>query len=336
MYRLGWPASVAHNQGLVNANIFVPEENNLPSIPVIMMDDRVVQLGKRDSPWPDVIIFQRPLKDVLWQAIPLLRDQGIEVIVELDDNFHAISPRNKAWTSTTKDRRANLMRACENASLVTVTTEALAEQYGAHGRVRVLPNYVPAFYLDMTADKEALAPKVGWAGSVATHPDDLQAVGNSVAVALRAHPRWHFATVGTGVGVAKRLGLSPHHELLTTGWVALKDYPGKLAALDIGLAPLEHSAFNESKSWLKGLEYASVGVPFIATPTQPYRDLHAQGAGRLADSPKEWVYHLRALMKDQDLRKEEATRQQKIVQNLTIEANINKWVDAWTSVKGQT
>lgn len=39
--------------------------------------------------------------------------------------------------------------AWERADLVTCSTPALAERYGKHGRVAILPNYVPASYLEI-------------------------------------------------------------------------------------------------------------------------------------------------------------------------------------------
>lgn len=329
-YRMAWPGYAVHNAGLADVTVLMPTKDWTASVNIIAIDNKIVGLGKgREEPWPDVMVFQRPLKNALAQTIPFLREQGVEVVVELDDNFHTVSSRNAAW-SMSKDRAKNLTLACENASLVTVATEALAEQYGGHGRVKIISNYVPARYLDINDEREDAKLRLGWAGSVATHPDDLQVVGNAVAVALRAHPSWSLGVVGTGVGIARRFGISKFHEAYNTGWVALDAYPHCLNMLDVGLVPLEHSVFNECKSWLKGLEYAAVGVPFIATPTTEYKNLHDKGLGRLADSPAEWRHMLSVLMKDDGTRQEEAIRQRAIVRaGLTIEANVNQWSDAW-------
>jgi hypothetical protein len=62
------------------------------------------------------------------------------------------------------------------------------------------------------------------------------------------------------------------------------------------------------------LEYAASGMPFIATPTEEYRILHAAGVGRLAETPDEWADHARELL-DPDVRRAEAERQLAIVKS---------------------
>ena len=93
----------------------------------------------------------------------------------------------------------------------------------------------------------------------------------------------------------------------------IDEYPNLLSRFHVGLIPLTRKPFNEAKSNLKGLEYAAAGIPFIATPTEEYRVLHASGVGRLAESEDEWVDHARELL-DVDVRREEAERQRAIVE----------------------
>jgi glycosyltransferase involved in cell wall biosynthesis len=64
---------------------------------------------------------------------------------------------------------------------------------------------------------------------------------------------------------------------------------------------------------LKGLEYAAAGIPFIATPTDEYRLLYRAGVGRLAETADEWRDHATELL-DRQVRREEAERQRRIVQ----------------------
>ena len=65
-------------------------------------------------------------------------------------------------------------------------------------------------------------------------------------------------------------------------------------------------------SYLKGLEYAAAGIPFIASPTEEYRILHAAGIGRLASTPDEWRDHATELL-DRGVRVAEAERQRALV-----------------------
>lgn len=284
------------------------------------------------APDADVVVLQRPLQAHLSGAIPLLQAQGLRVVVEIDDDFDAISPRNTSWSMVqprlhpTRNRE-HLRRACELADLVTVSTPALARRYGAHGRVALIPNCVPEEYLRIRQDPHD-GVFVGWSGSIDTHPDDLQVTGTGVARAMRATDAT-LAVIGTGKGVGPALGWSG--PLLACGWRPLHDYPDAVAQLDVGIVPLEASEFNQAKSWLKGLEMAAVGVPFVASPTEQYRHLAGLGAGVLADHPRQWEGAVKALVRDEGWRAEVAARGRAVAADWTVEGNAWRWLEAWQS-----
>jgi len=295
--------------------------------------DGVVEVLDVVAPDVDVVVFQRPLQAKYATAIPALQRKGVRVVVEIDDDFEHVEPRNISWKAVQPNlspgrNREHLRRACELADLVTVSTPALAAVYGRHGRVVVLPNYVPAAYLRIRQEAHD-GLYVGWSGSIDTHPDDLQMCGTGVQRALLATGA-NMAVVGTGKGVKGALGLS--QVPLACGWRSLQDYPDAVAQFDVGIVPLNPSPFNEAKSWLKGLEMASVGVPFIASPTQQYRALTSLGAGMLAESPRQWEGMLKRLLRDVGWREEVAARGREVAATLTVEANAWRWLEAWGSL----
>jgi hypothetical protein len=98
--------------------------------------------------------------------------------------------------------------------------------------------------------------------------------------------------------------------------------------IDIGIVPLTTNQFNEAKSNLKGLEYALSGIPFVASDTQEYRDLHDIGIGRIAKSNKDWLKHLKQLI-DPEVRQAERERNYKLaVENFNIFIVKYKWSEA--------
>jgi hypothetical protein len=50
--------------------------------------------------------------------------------------------------------------------------------------------------------------------------------------------------------------------------------------------------FNHAKSFIKGLEYAAAGIPFVSSFSPEYEYLAEHGVGRVAKTQDEWVYHL--------------------------------------------
>jgi hypothetical protein len=335
-YRCIWPARAAIADG-APIDLVMPDEPAERQLRAMWLEvgDRRTLQGV-EHPGADVVVLQRPLDDFLALAVPHLQAKGVRVVVEIDDDFDAISPRNVSWASVDPARnpRRNrnwLRQACLTADLVVCSTPALARRYAPHGRGRVVRNRVPAHYLEIereTHDDVA----VGWSGSVDTHPDDLQVCGGGVARALRATGAT-FGVVGTGRGVKRRLGLPT--EPLASGWLPIEAYPRALAQLDIGIVPLEITPFNEAKSCLKMMEMAALGVVPIGSPTAENRWLYSAGIGLLAGSPRHWEGQIKELAGDPARLAEVAAATRERMAALTIEANAFEWAEAWASAVEQ-
>lgn len=279
----------------------------------------------------DVIVLQRITHRHLVDAIPLIRAKGIAVVIDMDDDLSSVDPRNPAFaamhprTGKHPDHSwHHAQRACDVSTLVTVSTPALLDRYAKHGRGHVLYNCIPRRYLTV---EHVDSPRVGWAGSVHSHPDDLQVAGfavNQVCQDLGLP----FRMVGPPDGVRKALGLDVEPDATgpldpTVGW------PAGVTTIGVGIAPLADTIFNKSKSWLKPLEYAALGVPCVMTPSAEYARIHARGVGLLARKPKQWLRHLTDLTSSADLRAEVAGRGREAAAKLTIEDNAALWLDAW-------
>ena len=288
----------------------------------------------------DVVVIQRPLHRNRYELIRAIQARGCAVVVEIDDDFHAISLRNPAWRAANpmNDRDVHrdwLARSCEIADLVTVSTPALAKRYGGHGRVVVLDNYVRDRYVRTEPSaytREHLGPRdprttVGWTGTVLTHPGDLEQTGGGVAKAVDETGAC-LSVVGTGIKVRESLGYDG--QVAATGWVPIEAYPECIRRFDVGIVPLKPTEFNEAKSHLKGLEFASLGVPFVATPTGPYRRLADAGIGWPADTPADWWYLTRELILDHEHRRALAAAwRDEVEARWTIEGNAWRWAEAW-------
>lgn len=276
----------------------------------------------------DVVVIQRPVSHHMPAIISMLQQQGVAVVVELDDDLCALDPRHGAYAAlhpanTPHANWQHLRTCCGAADLVTVTTEPLARKYAAHGRVAVLPNCVPQALLKL---KSPLDADFGWTGSLASHPRDLGVLGTAVRDLVN-DDGFSFRVVGDGKGVAKQLGLGGVDD---TGWLDLDLYYRAAAQLRVGLVPLQDTAFNEAKSALKGIEYAALGIPFVASDTPEYVDLQSRGAGFLADRPRRWRSMVRWLLQNVSHREElvQAGRDT-VAAYFTIEDQGWRWAEAW-------
>lgn len=280
----------------------------------------------------DLIVMQRVSLAHLADAITSIRQQGVAVVVDMDDDLTKIDMANPAfWALRTDqgDRRhtyRNAHQACLNATLVTVSTPALLGVYAPHGRGVVVENCVPASYLDVPHVDSAA---IGWPGSVHSHPADLQVVGPAVARLVREGAT--YAGIGPPDGLAWALGLAPD-DVNVSGTVDMAAWPGALATVGVGMAPLADTGFNAAKSWLKPLEMSACGVPWVASPRAEYARFHRwerRGVGALARKPTEWYRELRRLVNDESLRREQSEAGRELAREWTIEGNAWRWAEAW-------
>lgn len=320
-YRLRWPAEALQAQG---HDIVIDPRPGYYRDPTGVEPTRLYL----DA---DVAVVQRITRDVGVAFVEALKDHGHRVIVDVDDDLDALHDGHPYIDVVNGEGRNpdNLHHVCQLADVVTVTTPALADRYG-YGKAVVLPNLVPAEYLTVRARRKGPA-RVGWTGRPISHIGDLSVLGGRIGPLVAARGA-RFAAWGQSaprtfaeVGVPESARVTVPHRPLRSG------YPYSVAELTVGLVPLLDTPFNRAKSWLKGIEYAALGVPFVASDLPEYRRLADLGAGMLASSPEEWEALVAGLLLSPELRDLAVARGREAVAGLTYEARAGEWWDAWTS-----
>jgi hypothetical protein len=122
------------------------------------------------------------------------------------------------------------------------------------------------------------------------------------------------------------------HELLgvpkefsrSTPMAPIVQYPKILEPIDIGIIPLNDIEFNHAKSYIKGLEYAAAGIPFVTSYSPEYQNLVDGGIGRLAKTKSEWIYHLDELL-DVRKRKDDIDENYSLLKNFSMDARGEDW-----------
>lgn len=280
-----------------------------------------------DAEYADLIIGQRvnkPGPSTWWQQ---QGQRGRPLVFELDDdlwNVHPSSPAYRVWSDP-----AVLARLTDNvraASAVTVSTDYLGDLVRElNPNVTVLPNCIDADLLGYDRPRRDKLT-IGWAGSP-THLMDFTEVADPLKRYLRKYPAVDMHFIGADysqlVGRASRI----------TNWVASTDAYHRVIDFDIGIAPLKDDRFNWSKSPVKALEYAALGIPIVASDVGPYRDFVQHGVtGFLCRFEHEWFKYLRILTEDAALRESmgEAARAQAVEH--TIQRNAHRWADVYRAV----
>ncbi len=278
----------------------------------------------------DVLVMQRLSHNWHGKVIEILRSKGVAMVIDMDDDLSNIHPDNQAFlTYHPKNARTpfswkNVEQACKAATLVTVSTKQLLGVYARHGRGQVIDNFVPERYLRIKANQDKV---FGWPGTTQSHPNDLQVTGDAVQNLI--NDGYEFRVVGPPSGVKGALRLK--EEPANTGVVQLVNWASEVARLQVMLAPLAPTAFNTSKSRLKILEAASVGVPWVGSPRAEYRRFHQEsGSGLLVEGRKDWYKAIKLLMDDASLRQDLGERGREYMQSQTVEKNAWRYLEAWT------
>lgn len=327
-YRIIWPAEQLKLQG-IDITIVEPGARDVGFVGVMSADGSVMEDVKIPED-ADLMVFQRVSHRHIADAIRLIRAKGVAVIVEIDDDLSCIDPRNPAFELLQPGGKQpehswhNLMNACRDATMVVTSTPALQRRYAVHGRGAVFDNYVQRELLGITRVDHGT---VGWAGSVHSHPGDLQAMGSSAN--RLAQDGAQFLIIGNGIGVHQAWGIPESVPLHTTGPTSVFEWAENVAKLGIGVAPLADTKFNAAKSWLKMAEMAAVGVPCIGSPRAEYSRLNGLGVGWLAKDDKDWYRKIQLLRKDPVAREELSQLGRAVMSGMTIEGNAWRLGEIW-------
>jgi glycosyltransferase involved in cell wall biosynthesis len=275
----------------------------------------------------DVIVGQRVAlsgASQRWQDLAKL-DRS-RLVYELDDDLLGVDPSNgPAWDFFSKPEiRSNIKRNIQCADLVTVSSPSLAEAVSQlNPNVAIIPNYVPAWLLRIpTPNIPDGLTTVGWGGG-ASHAMDWAEAESEVA-------RFVFRTRNVEMHLMGWLPKDlwrrlPESRRRHTEWI--EELPDLYRKMDfhIGVAPLRAHVFNRSKSHIKALEYAALGIPSVCSNVGPYADFVRQGeTGFLVTQPHQWASYLRELL-DPDLRQAMGDKARGLAQGHTIEANVGLW-----------
>jgi len=271
-----------------------------------------------------IIVGQRMDKH---DALPIWRrlKLGSRLVYEIDDDVFNVEEVN--WMAhrvySKPIPQDAVIHAAQVADLVTVTTEPLAEVMRKHNpNVAVLPNHVPSELLDIQRPKRDRLT-VGWAGG-ASHGLDMALIAAQLRRFLQRHPHVDLHLIGTDYGDTIR------HKARFTKWD--DDVYGYYRNIDfdIGLAPLTGSVFNRSKSAIRCLELAALGIPVIASDVEPYRDFVIDGVtGYLARHEHEWFKRLRELANDEAMRSSMGSKAREAARNWTIDNGYRLWEQAY-------
>ena len=167
--------------------------------------------------------------------------------------------------------------------------------------------------------------RVGWVGATPWRSNDLEQLRNFFPDFIKKNNLlFHHSGHTINAPKANELLGVPDEVTRLTPLVPILSYPGLLLPIDIGIIPLNNIQFNHAKSFIKGLEYAAAGVPFVASALPEYELLASQGIGRIARTDAEWEANLTDLL-DYRLRRDEMIVNREVLEQFSMSARASEW-----------
>lgn len=272
------------------------------------------------------LFSQRQVDDNHLQALRTLRDlmPHLRIVMDFDDLLTGVSRHNIYHQSIWKDMPRRLGELARLSDCFTVSTEPLAAAMRkVHEQVLTIHNGIdPAQWTHVTRASRDHGRKlrVGWVGGY-SHAGDLALIREVVAT-LSDEVDWIM--LGMCLEETKPY-LKEFHPA-----VPYAEYPAKFASLDLdlALAPLEITHFNECKSNLRLLENGILGVPVIATDITPYQC--GLPVTRVKNDPASWIRAIRERIGEFDaLATEGETLRKAVLADWTIQKMLPEWLSAW-------
>jgi hypothetical protein len=284
----------------------------------------------------DLLLMQRWMHYTIPARIKEARKRGQIIVNDLDDWYWGLSEKNLAWHSShpkvNKEENINhYKKSLIKSNAVIVSTQYLADrmsQFMPKKQIYVMENHVDIDRFTPRVHTESEKPVIGWVGSTGHRTGgDLEILKYQYNLLESHNPgRWgfhHSGHVGWYTHFYNAVGRGKDEVTILT------PVPGPqlqtLMVFDIGVVPLEDVPFNRAKSWIKGLEYAAAGIPFLASPVMPYIELKKRyNVGWVQKRMGDWEASFESL-RDPALRTDVAAHNLHNIQALDTKYGAAKW-----------
>jgi len=251
----------------------------------------------------DVVILKNICDPDFLPLIAERKHLGRPTIFELADDLWNLQPWNAVYQFYQVEENRQLLkttaRFCDGLQF---TTEELEKCYGYLNPVcEVFPNQIltvpPEKPCNWWCDDSCI--NIGWGGSHG-HFEDIQAIAPAMVGWLKENSTavLHLMCSDTIWNLFDSL---PSEKKVRYKPGTINDYYSFLTHLDVGIAPLNDTPFNRSRSDVKFLEYAVNEVVPIVQDLEPYKSVTRCTNGYLFRQPLELIATLDMIVKNKKL-----------------------------------
>lgn len=273
------------------------------------------------------IFFRCPYTEVIGAFIRAAKENHKAVLYDIDDlvidkkytesirYLDTMTASEQALYYHGLELNRQTLELCDGA---VTTTERLAEE---------LQKYVPQVFINRNVASEEMVKlseqallhrkkhnrtkphqiRIGYFSGSATHRDDFLFILPVLVRLMKKYVNLSFVIAGE-LEIPEQLK-QYGSRIECMPFASWQKLPAMIAEVDINLAPLENSLFNEAKSENKWVEAALVKVPTVAGNVGAFARMIKHGVnGMLCSTQAEWEQSLTRLIEDKKLRRQMGNR----------------------------
>ena len=245
-------------------------------------------------------------EDQLWANLP--KEKRDEIIKQISTILYDNVPDKRIIGKVTIPVLKQFEFALRLMRGIQVPSRMLAEDWSSVNDTYYIDNYInPNHYINAKPlplfEKNEDDIIVGWHGSL-SHVASFKESGVSEALEIVAK-KYNNVKIYLG-GDKKNYGFInlPEEKKFYCPYVPENQYPSLLKSIDVAVAPLA-TEYDKRRSWIRGIEYLALQIPWIATNYSTYEKLEDYGI--LIDNGVEnWVNAISDVVENIDAHRERA------------------------------
>lgn len=284
-----------------------------------------------------IIIYRAPNTDKLVTLIDLAKKENKAVLYDIDDlvidtkytNSLSYTQGLSKIEKENYDRGVNsyhqMMLLCDG--VISSTEKMKKELLNYKSLVLLNRNVASQELVDLSISAlenktfENKRIKIGYFSGSITHNENFELIKPAIKKILEEFPEVELHLVG-------HLSLPDdmkkyEHQLSFHDYVEWHELPKLIAEVDINLAPLVDSIFNEAKSEIKWIEAALVKVPTVASDIGSFREMIQSERTGLLVADDEWYDVLKKMIINSSFRNEVAENAWKYVNDFCTTNNLS-------------
>ena len=263
-----------------------------------------------------IIVYRAPYSAILDEMVQLAHQKGTKVYFDIDDLVidtkytdqleytQKLDKHEKQNYDASVKNYGAMMNLCEG--VITSTNKMVDELKKYKGLICLDRNIASKELIQLSQEsmqnnrQNNRFVKIGYFSGSITHNENFNLIKNDLLQIMNDFNNVELHLVGH-IDLPKEF-IIYKDRIVLHDYVDWKELPKLISQVDINLAPLKKSIFNEAKSEIKWIEAALVKVVTVASNIGAFKDMIQDGKTGVLCEDNQWFIKLKNLIQDEQSR----------------------------------